>query len=104
MTYEEVINSINNGGRFLYYSYDHKKALEEYRTSDEFEKQRAYISAPQCYSMPEKLKEKHRVEKHGKIREVHYNPKGKAWKFKIGNKYPKTFYLKDFGVSVFPLN
>ena len=53
--------------------------------------------------MPQALKDKYSVDRIGKLREVHFAPNGKAFRFKIGARYAKTFYIEDFGVKVFIL-
>lgn len=103
MPYDVLLGIIVSGCKFKYYSYDHKKALQEYRTSDDYKEVRKWVPNPSCWEIPQKLKEKYRVEKIGKLREVHFDPTGKAYRFKIGARYAKTYRLKDFGVNVFPL-
>jgi len=103
MPYDALLGVVISGCKFKYFSYDHKKALEDYNTSDEFSEHRKHYKNPQSYDMPEELKEKYRTERIGKLREIHFAPTGKAWRFKIGAKYAKSFGLDDFGVNVFPL-
>ena len=103
MGYDALLGVVISGCKFKYFSYDHKKAIEEYRTSDDYMEVRKWISNPNSYEMPDKLKEKYKTERIGKLREIHFAPTGKAYKFKIGAKYAKTYGLEDFGVNVFPL-
>lgn len=102
-SYFKLLNTIISGCKFKYFSYDHKEALEEYKTSDEYKVIRKYIRNPNSHDMPDDLKEKYRTERVGKLRSVHFNPSGRAFRFKIGARYAKTYYIEDFGVSVFPL-
>jgi len=103
MPYDALLGVIISGCKFKYFSYNHKKAIEEYRTSDDYKVVRKWIPNPNCHEMPDKLKEKYKTERIGKLREIHFAPTGKAYKFKIGAKYAKTYGLDDFGVKVFPL-
>jgi hypothetical protein len=103
MSYEKLMSIIVSGCKFKYYSYDHKKALEEYRVNDDFKEARKYYQNPQSYDMPEVLKEKYKIERIGGLREIHFAPTGTAFRFKIGSKYAKSFKLEDFGVKVFPI-
>ena len=101
--YDKLFKIIISGCKFKYLSYDHKKAIEEYNASDKYHDRRIFVKNPDSYSMPEELKEKHKVYRIGKLREVHFSTHGKAWRFIIGNKYNKSFRLDDFGVNVFPI-
>jgi hypothetical protein len=103
MPYDALLGVVISGCKFKYYSYDHKKALDEYRTNDDYEEVRKWISNPNSWDMPPKLKEKYKTERIGKLREIHFTPTGKAYKFKIGARYAKVYRLEDFGVNVFPL-
>ena len=53
--------------------------------------------------MSDELKEKYKLTRIGKLREIHFNPNGEMWRFKIGNKYAKTYYCEDFGIKVRPI-
>ena len=101
--YKKLLHKIVSGCKFRYTSYDHKKAIEEYRTSDKYEIDREIYCNPESYHMPQALKDKYSVDRIGKLREVHFAPNGKAFRFKIGARYTKTFYIEDFGVKVFIL-
>ena len=103
MSYKKLLSVIVSGCKFKYYSYDHKKALVEYRSSDKYIVDRKYYANPDSWDMPLALKEKYKVEKIGKLREITFSPNGKACRFRIGNKYYKSFYIEDFGLEVFPL-
>jgi len=103
MGYDKLLSVIISGCKFKYYSYDHKQAMNEYRTNPEYEVVRKWIPNPNSYDMPNKLKDKYKTERIGKLRKIYFNPLGKAVKFKIGAKYAKTYSIKDFGVNVFPL-
>ena len=108
MNNQEIKEIIMSGCKFRYISYDHKKALVDYRENynpslgnngTEYKN-----PTPSCYYMPQQYKDKYRVERVGKLRAIFFNPIGEICKVKIGNKYTKSFYPSDFGVSVFPLN
>lgn len=103
MEESQIRKFILSGCKFKYYSYDHKKALNDYLTLDEYSKVRVFIKNPNCWFMPEELKEKYKIEKIGSLREIHFSPNGEMWRFKIGNKYAKTFFCKDFNNTVFPI-
>ncbi len=100
--YDTLFKTIISGCKFKYFSYDHKKALEEYNTSDSYKEARLWDKNPQSWDMPEELKEKYKVERIGTLRVIYFS-NGAAYKFKIGSKYPKTFCLTDFGIKVFPI-
>jgi hypothetical protein len=90
---------IMNGVRFLYESYDHKKALEEMKqinsTANGFQR---YVLG----DIPLEIKKNHIVWRTGKLWELHFNKNGEMSVFKIGRfpPYVKTFYLDDFGIKV----
>ncbi|MBE9489001.1 MAG: hypothetical protein IMY67_01785 [Bacteroidetes bacterium] len=101
---QELVKIVVSGCKFKYFSYNHKDALAEYKQMNKQDADAmSFISNPDCYDMPEDLKLKHRIEKVGKIRQIHFSPNGNAFRFKIGAKYAKTFYPKDFGINVFPV-
>lgn len=43
------------------------------------------------------------IQRVGKLRDISFDPNGNISKFRIGNKRARTFYLGDFGKSVFPI-
>lgn len=100
---EILLNNGISGYEFKYFSYNHNEALKEYKANDKYGDIRSVIPTPNSWEMPIELKEKYKVEKIGKIREIQFAPNGKVYRFKIGNKYAKTFYVGDFGVTVFPI-
>jgi len=102
MSYTKLLSVIVSGRKFKHDSYDHKKAMEEYINNNEFINMRKTIKSPRNFEMPVSLKIKYKIEKIGKLRRVHFNPQGKAYKFEIGAKYAKTYGIDDFGVNVFP--
>ena len=105
MEIQEIKKFILSGCKFKYFSYDHKKALEEFKQNYKYSEKEGIFDwvnpNPQCYDMPQDLKDKYRVEKIGKLREIKFSNDGEMFKFYIGNRYPKVFYAEDFGVSVF---
>jgi hypothetical protein len=102
-SYDELLKIITSGCKFKYYSYDHKKAMLEYNSLDEYKEKRKWFKNLNSWDMPIELKEKYRVERIGKLRMIQFAPDGEAFKFKIGAKRAKTFKLDDFGVNVFPI-
>jgi len=74
MPYDVLLGVIISGCKFKYFSYDHKKALEEYNTSKAYEEVRKWIKNPDCYDMPKELKLKYRTERIGKLRRIHFAP------------------------------
>lgn len=91
--YNELMNIIISGCKFKYISYDHKKALEEYKNSEEYVHISNLIPDPDYSSMPDKLKLKYGIYKIGKLREIRFAPNGKAYKFRIENKMDSSkFY------------
>lgn len=103
MTQQEIKSFILLGCKYEYNSYDHKKALEEYKSNlDNYETD--FIgSNPSCYDMPDDLKNKYLVKRIGTLSLIEVSNSGDVWRVKIGHKYKKTFYDKDFGESVKPL-
>jgi len=103
--YYNLLNKITSGCLFKYFSYDHKKALEEFNINNKYAKEVLFWKSINqnipCYEMPEELKEKYKVERIGKLRSIEFSPNGKAWRIKIGNKYSKSYSLGDFGNIVF---
>ena len=100
MSIQEIKKFILSGCKYKYYSYDHKKALVDYHKT-EWEKTLNYN--PSCFDISDELKEKYKIEKIGKLRQIHFNPNGEMFRFKIGNKYAKTYHPDDFGKTVFPI-
>lgn len=91
--------------KWEYESYDYWAARAEF-LDEEIKQGRIppVQNTGQVYSnnIPNKIKQNHIVWRTGKIRSVSFNPQGKMYKFIIGNKINKTFYLNDFGVRVKP--
>lgn len=100
--YNIISELVISGCKFKYESYKHKEALEDYQK----QKQNStnYLDLL-CngYSVPDEYKLKHLTWRIGKIREIHFNKDCKMWRFKVGNKYYKTFYISDFGVRFKPI-
>jgi len=125
---ENIIKElIISGVRYKYESYDHKKACAEIEelqrlasatnttalTTTTVSTNATVTNAvslndllyvpKNCWNIPAEIKKNHIVWRTGRLREVHFNLKGDIGMFKIGLRYFKTFYLKDFGVTVKPL-
>lgn len=107
MTQQELKQIIISGCKFKYKSYDFRAAKIEFiSTLDSREIPEFEESDKLCSDyMPKYLKEKHLVWREGKLRSVDFNPNGDIYRCKIGThiKFAKTFFLEDFGESVFPL-
>lgn len=104
MTTQELLDIIKTGCKFEYKSYDHKKAAEIYKKTPQYIKyQSEFKEVPNCFYMPDEIKEQTEVWKVGKVRSVKFNPMGNIQSVKIGSRYAKTFYLSDFGVTVKPI-
>lgn len=103
MEYQEIMQLIAKGAKYEYESYDHKSALKEYNSSEKWADYKKTFKKPNCHDLPQELKEKYITKKIGKLRRIDFNPQGKAWRFKIGHRYSKTFYLDDFGTKLKPI-
>jgi len=106
MTIPQIISFINTGIQYQYISYDHKKALIDYefnRTGMAGIEQILTPEKPDCFYMPDYLKQKYAIARVGKLRTVNYNRSGQPWCFKIGAKYSKSYYARDFGLTVKPI-
>lgn len=106
MEQNEIKKFILSGCLFEYNSYDHKKAKAYFlkHRATKFKSVYAPIGqAPQCYDMPQEIKKKFAVKKIGKLRSIEFRPDGTMWRFKIGNKYSKSYYADDFGKNVKPI-
>lgn len=103
MSIEEIKKFILTGCKYRYFSYDHKNASIDYLEKYQSEIEKTLKWSPSCWDIPDELKEKYKTEKIGKLRQIHFNPKGEMYRFKIGAKYAKTYYADDFGKTVFPI-
>jgi hypothetical protein len=93
-----------SGCKFQYESYDHNKAIEEIKKNDLkngliFDGYDRFSS----YEILSEMKQKYRVYRIGKLRQIDFAPDGSIRKIYIGNKYNKTFYLYNFGKEVKPI-
>jgi hypothetical protein len=93
--------------RFAYESYNHKKAVEELEELDKknnvVKNQFQFHLAKNCFDIPAEIKKNHVVWRKGRIRSIEFSKNSEMWRFKIGNRYFKTFILTDFGVTVKPV-
>lgn len=90
---------IFSGVKFSYKSYDHKAAIEDMRNAYPNNSLIRMANVP----VPHAIQDKHIVWRIGKLRAIAFNPDGKMVRFKIGNKFYKSFGLSDFGVNVKPV-
>jgi hypothetical protein len=93
--------------RFAYESYNHKKAVEELEELDKknsvVKNQFQFQLAKNCFDIPAEIKKNHVVWRKGRIRSIEFSKNSEMWRFKVGNRYFKTFVLTDFGVTVKPV-
>jgi hypothetical protein len=104
--YPELIKLVANGCRFQYESYDHLKAYEEVKAlgvNVVYQANNFFEAFDSCYGIPDHIKQKHIVWRIGKIRSVSFNPDGKMWKFYIGARRTKVFFINDIGVRAKPM-
>lgn len=98
----DVLNHHLSGGQFEYKSFDFLAASEEYQATKEWKELLSYergqeqvfltLALTDKYQIPKEIREKHSFWRKGKIRSVHFNPKGEPVKVLIGAKYAVTFY------------
>ncbi len=82
--------------RFQYDSYDHKKAVKEHNeTTNEW-----FNTNPDCHGISKELKDKYAVKQIGRIHSITFRKHGSI--YKIGNKYPKSYYETQLVVDVKP--
>lgn len=111
--YEILKELIIHGVRFSYVSYDHKKAIAEI---EEIKKTginpyppmvidiNHFLGLPNSYWMiPDEVKKNHIVWRAGRVWEVFFNKDRRICRVKVGNRYPKSFQVEDFGVIVKPM-
>jgi hypothetical protein len=104
--YEQLVKFIASGVKFKYVSYDHRAAVEEIKTSGVniiFDARNYFEKIDSCYAIPDNIKQKHAVWRTGKVRMIKFSPNGIMWKFYIGARRAKAFYLNDFGIEVKPI-
>lgn len=114
--YELLKELIIHGVRFSYESYDHKKAIIELKQIRDTGIN-PYVNVSHLSTLvndlfgipeynwiiPEEVKKNNLVWRAGRIWEVFFNKDRQMYRFKIGNRYPKNFYITDFGVRVKPM-
>jgi hypothetical protein len=91
---KDLASMLLSGCYIEYKSYDHYKAVIDFEKT--FNGKDHHFN---CWDIPDEIKEKHVVWRLGKLREIHFLPNGEMWRFKIGAKYAKTFYVEDAGVN-----
>lgn len=100
----EIFNYlISKEVEYIYGSYDFHKAFEDfvnsnkiYTNSDMFENFKNHYNIPMVYKL------KYRLLRKGKIRTITFKD-SKIYKFQIGNKRYKTYYLKDLFIEFRPI-
>lgn len=108
--YEILKELIIHGVRFSYISYDHKKAIEEIRQLKNSGAPNISAEINQLFGLPEsswfipdEIKKNNIVWRAGRVWEIYFNKSRQMYRFKIGNRYPKNFFIDDFGVLVKPM-
>ena len=101
--YHLIAEFILNGVKWSYESYDYHKAKKDLIENDQHYYDSMWFTAIDHFAIPDRYKQKYKVWRIGKIRSVFFNPDGDMWRFKIGCRYAKNFYLSDFGVKVKPI-
>jgi len=106
MNDQEISSFITKNIKYLYDSYDHKLAVEDFKLSDEYKHMGYgafnYVNKIDSYDLPKIYKKKFLIKKIGTLRLINFVG-GKMFKFHIGNRYSKVFYGCDFGRSVKPI-
>ena len=98
ITLKSILDHAMKGGTFTYASYDHHKAVSEYKETQEYKSkygESVFLRdlEPYKYDIPEEIRNKHVVMRQGKLRQVEFaNVPGKIYRVKIGNKYSISFY------------
>lgn len=98
ITLKSILDHAMKGGTFTYASYDHHKAVAEYKETQEYKSnygESAFLRhlEPGKYDIPEEIRDRHVVMKQGKLRHVEFtNVPGKIYRVKIGSKYAISFY------------
>lgn len=106
--YKFIAEFIISGVKFKYLSYDHHAAVEELKnnpnnTNIDYLGNQMFAPSESDWIIPDEVKQNHLIWRTGKIRSVSFNPQGQMWKFLIGARRAKSFYLSDFGVNVKPI-
>lgn len=99
-----IMYLITLGVKWEYSSFDFKKAKEDYLQlhASTLPQYHQFIKDIQSWDMPKHLKLKNRRLRVGTVRNIQF-AKNRPWRFKIGHKYPKSFYLKDFFIALRPI-
>lgn len=98
LTLTDVLTHHLKGGKFQYLSYDHHKALAEYKTSNAYadeSKSFEYFSEeykPDKWYLPKELIAKHAYWRDGKLRSVEFNPDGTIKRVYVGARRSRSFY------------
>jgi hypothetical protein len=104
LTYDEITSFLLKDIKFQYDSYNHKLAKEEFMKSLDFNNpiNYGYEHTINCFCIPDEYKEKYKVLRIGTLREVKLF-KSKIISFRVGQRFPKTFHLEDFGRTIKPI-
>jgi len=104
--YQALLKIVTEGCRFSYESYDHLKAYQEVKAlgvNVVYQANNYFEVFDSCYGIPDYIKQKHLVWRTGKLRSIKFSPDGKMFKFYIGARRAKVFFLDDFGIKVKPM-
>jgi hypothetical protein len=94
----EILNHHLAGGKFTYPSYDHNKAAEEFKQTQEYadlsELNRMFggIGKLDKYMIPPEIRAKHGIRRNGKLRSIYFDNNGQLFRVKIGARYSISFY------------
>lgn len=107
ISYDELKFLVNSRIYYEYNSYDHKLAYDEYIKTPEFKSNdkinEDFPGAIPSGFIPDKIKEKYKIKRIGKLRQLTFSPNMYINRIVIGNKYKKTYYIGDFGRKVKPI-
>lgn len=98
---EELNSFLFNPHAFLYESYDHEKAVELFKATEEGKTEVYNFTNPDA--IPDRIKEQCKVLRIGKLRAIFFSPIGGIRKMFIGNRRARNFSLWDMGIIVKPI-